>query len=93
MLKNRNSVTGVVLRGPSTEDALKVINLGKIREGSVDALRDGIQKVPGLKPDIVALPGILIGRELPRTWDSSSTNRSMSSPLPGSRRRWGSSRG
>ncbi|MCE5283893.1 MAG: lipoprotein-releasing ABC transporter permease subunit [Deltaproteobacteria bacterium] len=64
MLKNRNSVTGVVLRGLSTEDALKVINLGKIREGSVDALRDGIQKVPGLKPDIATLPGILIGREL-----------------------------
>jgi lipoprotein-releasing system permease protein len=64
MLKNRNSVTGIVLRGLSTEDALKVINLGKIREGSVDALRDGIQKIPGLKPDIAALPGILIGREL-----------------------------
>ena len=64
MIKNRNSVTGLVLRGLSTEDALKVINLGKIREGGVDALRDGIRKVPGLKPDIAALPGILIGREL-----------------------------
>lgn len=64
MLKNRNSVTGIVLRGLSTEDALKVINLGKIREGSVDALKNGIQKIPGLKPDIAALPGILIGREL-----------------------------
>src|SRR5512136_1840495 len=33
MLKNGSSVTGVVLRGLSVEDALKVISLGKIREG------------------------------------------------------------
>ena len=38
MLKNGNNVTGIVLRGLATEDALKVINLGKIREGKLDYL-------------------------------------------------------
>ncbi len=41
MLKNGDNVTGIVLRGLATEDALKVINLGKIREGSLDYLKDG----------------------------------------------------
>ena len=64
MLKNGNSVTGMVLRGLSTADALKVINLGKIREGSLDYLQDGPKKIPGLKPELSDLPGIIIGREL-----------------------------
>jgi lipoprotein-releasing system permease protein len=63
MLKNGSSVTGIVLRGLSTEDALKVINLGKIREGKLEDLGEG-KKIPGLKPEIASLPGILIGREL-----------------------------
>jgi lipoprotein-releasing system permease protein len=63
MLKNGSSVTGIVLRGLSTEDALKVINLGKIREGKLDDLGEG-RKIPGLKPELDGLPGILIGREL-----------------------------
>jgi lipoprotein-releasing system permease protein len=63
MLKNGSSVTGIVLRGLSTEDALKVINLGKIREGKLDDLGEG-RKIPGLKPELTGLPGILIGREL-----------------------------
>ncbi|MCX5838066.1 MAG: lipoprotein-releasing ABC transporter permease subunit [Deltaproteobacteria bacterium] len=63
MLKNGSSVTGIVLRGLSTEDALKVINLGKIREGRLDDLGEG-RKIPGLKPELAGLPGILIGREL-----------------------------
>ena len=64
MLKNGSSVTGIVLRGLSTEDALKVINLGKIREGKLDDLGNKGKKIPGLKPELDGLPGILIGREL-----------------------------
>ena len=63
MLKNGSSVTGIVLRGLSMEDALKVINLGKIREGKLDDLGEG-RKISGLKPELTSLPGILIGREL-----------------------------
>jgi lipoprotein-releasing system permease protein len=63
MLKHGGSVTGIVLRGLSTEDALKVINLGKIREGKLDDLGEG-RKIPGLKSELTGLPGILIGREL-----------------------------
>jgi lipoprotein-releasing system permease protein len=64
MLKNGNNVTGIVLRGLAMEDALKVINLGKIREGKLDYLKDGERSIPGLKPELSGLPGILIGREL-----------------------------
>ena len=64
MLKNGNNVTGIVLRGLAMEDALKVINLGKIREGKLDYLKDGKRSIPGLKPELSDLPGILIGREL-----------------------------
>jgi lipoprotein-releasing system permease protein len=64
MLKNGNNVTGVVLRGLSLEDALKVINLGKFREGKVEYLKDGKRDIPGLKPEHAGLPGIVIGREL-----------------------------
>lgn len=64
MLKNGNSVTGVVLRGLSLADALKVISLGKIREGSLDPLAGNGKKMPGLRPEIADLPGIVIGREL-----------------------------
>ena len=64
MLKNGSSVTGIVLRGFSTEDALKVINLGKFREGKLDDLGNQGKKIPGLKPELAGLPGIIIGREL-----------------------------
>ena len=63
MLKNGGNVTGIVLRGLSTEEALKVIHLGKIREGNLDDWGEG-RKIPGLKPELAGLPGILIGREL-----------------------------
>ncbi|MCK7511172.1 MAG: hypothetical protein MZV70_48655 [Desulfobacterales bacterium] len=46
MLKNGSSVTGVVLRGLSAEDALKVITLGKIQEGKIDDLDEGKAKSP-----------------------------------------------
>ena len=64
MLKNGSNVTGIVLRGLSTEDALKVINLGKIREGKLDDLGNQGKNIPGLKPELAGLPGIIIGREL-----------------------------
>ncbi len=64
MLKRGGSVTGIVLRGLSTEDALKVINLGKIREGRFEDLANEKRNLPALKPEPADLPGILIGREL-----------------------------
>ncbi|MHB8770693.1 MAG: lipoprotein-releasing ABC transporter permease subunit [Syntrophales bacterium] len=63
MLKSGTSVTGIVLRGLALEDGLKVINLGKIREGRLDYLKEGV-RIPNLKPEQAGLPGILIGREL-----------------------------
>jgi lipoprotein-releasing system permease protein len=64
MLKNGNNVTGIVLRGLSLEDALKVINLGKFREGKLEYLREGKRDIPGLKPEHSVIPGMIIGREL-----------------------------
>jgi lipoprotein-releasing system permease protein len=64
MLKHGNNVTGVVLRGISMENALKVINLGKIRDGKLDYLTDGERSIPDLKPEFADLPGIVIGTEL-----------------------------
>jgi len=64
MLKNGNNVTGIVLRGLSIEDALKVINLGKFREGKLEYLKNENRNIPGLKPEHSGLHGILIGREL-----------------------------
>jgi lipoprotein-releasing system permease protein len=64
MLKSGNNVTGVVLRGLAMEDALKVIDLGKIREGKLDYLKEGEQSIPGLTPELASLPRIVIGREL-----------------------------
>jgi lipoprotein-releasing system permease protein len=66
MLKNGNNVTGIVLRGLSLEDAMKVINLGKFREGKLEYLRDGERNIPGVKAEHSSLPGIIIGRELAR---------------------------
>ncbi len=64
MLKRGGSVTGIVLRGLSTEDALKVIHLGKIREGKFEDLVSEKRNLPALKPELADLPGILVGREL-----------------------------
>lgn len=59
MLKNQDRAGGVVLRGISTESVLKVINFGKIKEGSVDYLADDGKILP-------ELPGVIIGVELAR---------------------------
>jgi lipoprotein-releasing system permease protein len=38
MIRNGNGVTGVIIRGLDTQSAFKVINLGKIKEGSIEYL-------------------------------------------------------
>lgn len=66
MLKRGHSVSGVVLRGLSTESAKRVINLGKMEEGSVDYLSEKGRNTIQLKADVVSFPGIVIGKELAR---------------------------
>jgi len=61
MLKSGSSTTGVVLRGLSTKGALKVINIGKIKEGSLQGLETEGKPTGGAK---APRPGIVIGREL-----------------------------
>ncbi len=56
MLKNRGRVTGVVLRGMSTETSADVINLGKMQDGNIDYLSSRGNKT--------GLPGVVIGKEL-----------------------------
>jgi len=64
MLKTRDKASGVVLRGLSPEDALSVINFGKMREGSLKNLPVESRHIPGLDKESAALPGIIIGKEL-----------------------------
>ncbi len=59
MLKNEDRVTGVVLRGIAPESALTVLNLGKMREGSIDYLSES-----GRGEGIPDTPGIILGKEL-----------------------------
>lgn len=65
MIRNNNGVTGVVIRGLDTASAFKVINLGKIREGSIEYLN----KLPAdlqnhLAKDEAGADGIIIGKEM-----------------------------
>jgi lipoprotein-releasing system permease protein len=64
MLKNKGATTGIHLRGLSTKNAAKVINIGKIKEGSLNGLEDKKKTTQGLKPESASRPGIIIGREL-----------------------------
>jgi lipoprotein-releasing system permease protein len=64
MLKNGNSTIGIILRGLSLKDALKVINIGKIKEGSLKGLEGASNPTDGLKTGPAPRPGIVIGREL-----------------------------
>jgi lipoprotein-releasing system permease protein len=66
MIRNGNGVTGVVIRALDTQSAFKVINLGKIKEGSIAYLN----KIP---PELSqnfkkekAPDGIVIGKEMAR---------------------------
>lgn len=63
MLKNRESTTGIILRGLSLKDAEKVINIGKIKEGSLKGLETEVSPEKGDSP-APPRPGIVIGREL-----------------------------
>jgi lipoprotein-releasing system permease protein len=65
MIRNNNGVTGVILRGLDTATAFKVINLGKIREGSIEYLN----KLPAdlsnrYQDDGAGADGIIIGKEM-----------------------------
>ena len=64
MLKNKDATTGIVLRGLSTKNATTVVNIGKIREGSLDRLADEKKATRGVKTESASRPGIIIGREL-----------------------------
>jgi len=64
MLKNKNSSTGIILRGLSMKDALKVVNIGKIKEGSLKGLEAGGMPDGGAQAGPPPRPAIVIGREL-----------------------------
>jgi lipoprotein-releasing system permease protein len=67
MLKSGSGISGVVLRGLSTEDASKVINLGKMRDGNIGYLSEKQRPPLGLNEKLRDLPGIIIGKELAKT--------------------------
>ena len=67
MMRSQNGVTGVIIRGMDTQSSPKVINLGKVREGSIEHLN----KIPAnVLKDMPAedknLTGIVIGKEMAR---------------------------
>ncbi|HET6488149.1 MAG TPA: lipoprotein-releasing ABC transporter permease subunit [Syntrophales bacterium] len=66
MLKNGDSVSGIVLRGLSPTDARDVINLGRMVEGRLENLsvqgREGMQ----MPKPLADVPGIVLGKELAR---------------------------
>jgi lipoprotein-releasing system permease protein len=64
MLKNKGATTGIVLRGLSTENATAVVNIGKIKQGSLDRLAGEKQTSRGSAPGPASRPGIIVGREL-----------------------------
>jgi lipoprotein-releasing system permease protein len=63
-VKSGNSASGVVLRGLQLESAFQVITLAKMKEGKMDFLQVGRRPVQRIDPDLVNLPGIIIGKEL-----------------------------
>ncbi|HOG17059.1 MAG TPA: lipoprotein-releasing ABC transporter permease subunit [Syntrophales bacterium] len=64
MLKNGDNVSGVVLRGLSTDDAMKVINLGKIVQGNLQHLSLANRPVLPIDASLRNLPGVVVGKEL-----------------------------
>ncbi len=65
MIRSGNGVTGVIIRGLDTQNAFKVINLGKIKEGNIEHLN----KLPTdlsnrYKKEDAQLSGIVIGKEM-----------------------------
>ncbi len=56
MLKNADRVTGAVIRGMSIETSSSVIDLGKMKEGSIENLSGSNSEAD--------MPGVVIGKEL-----------------------------
>jgi len=64
MLRKGTATTGIILRGLSLQDALKVINIGKIKEGSLKGLESASRPISAAQTGPAPRPGIVIGREL-----------------------------
>jgi lipoprotein-releasing system permease protein len=64
MIRSGNGVSGVVIRGLDTQSAFKVINLGKIREGSIEYLNKIPQELSRKYSEQIG--GIVIGKEMAR---------------------------
>jgi lipoprotein-releasing system permease protein len=64
MIRSGNGVGGVVIRGLDTQSAFKVINLGKIREGSIEYLNKIPQELSRKYSEQIG--GIVIGKEMAR---------------------------
>jgi lipoprotein-releasing system permease protein len=64
MIRSGNGVSGVVIRGLDTQSAFKVINLGKIREGSIEYLNRIPQELSRKYSEQIG--GIVIGKEMAR---------------------------
>ena len=64
MIRSGNSISGIVIRGLDTQSAFKVINLGKIREGSIEYLNKIPQELSRKYSEQIG--GIVIGKEMAR---------------------------
>jgi len=65
MIRNENGVSGVVLRGLDTQSAFDVINMGKMKEGSIEYLNKMPQELSSNYSFGDKSPeGIVIGREM-----------------------------
>jgi len=64
MVKSGNNASGIVLRGLQVESAFQVITLGKMKEGKMDFLQADRRPADRIDPDLVHLPGIIVGKEL-----------------------------
>jgi lipoprotein-releasing system permease protein len=68
MIRSGNGVTGVIIRGLDTQSAFKVINLGKVKEGSIEYLNKIPREISlNYKSNGVPPDGIVIGKEMART--------------------------
>jgi lipoprotein-releasing system permease protein len=66
MLKNGDSVSGIVLRGLSPSDARDVINLGRMMEGRLENLSAQGRAQMTMPSPLMDVPGIILGKELAR---------------------------
>ncbi len=64
MIRSGNGVSGVVIRGLDTQSAFQVINLGKVREGSIEYLNKIPQELSRKHRE--QIDGIVIGKEMAR---------------------------